>query len=386
MIHQMRTFICSIVFFDLVGFSKETVDNQIVLKETLNGLISEILSELPESERIIIDCGDGAAVGFAGDPENALFFAINLRNAISKKDSGMVARIGINLGPVKLVEDLNGHPNLIGDGINVAQRIMSFAEPNQITVSRSFHEVTSCLSKNIADMYSYLGSKTDKHVRKYQVYAIANVQFHSRITPNRDVHGTDEDGTATRSPGTADSALPDEPKRARPGMPANPLRQNRNLYLYGLSIAAALAAAVIYLLQTTGKPGVSEQKLPEQNAMAAFAPLTSNGVNIREGNSFAVIHFKVIPHGVIFIDGKKKGFASTTTKIPVARGDHTVLIKSEHFKDYRKVVHLAPNEHVSIEHHFRESTPTAAGKKYGKRRKSTGKVSSGAFTSTITPQ
>ncbi len=54
-------------------------------------------------------------------------------------------RMGINLGPVKLVKDINGHPNIIGDGINVAQRIMSFARPGQIVVSRSYYDVVSNL-------------------------------------------------------------------------------------------------------------------------------------------------------------------------------------------------------------------------------------------------
>ena len=45
------------------------------------------------------------------------------------------ARIGLNLGPVRLVRDLNGRPNIIGDGINVAQRVMAFADAGQILVS-----------------------------------------------------------------------------------------------------------------------------------------------------------------------------------------------------------------------------------------------------------
>ena len=38
-------------------------------------------------------------------------------------------RLGVNLGPVRLVKDLNGQMNIIGDGINVAQRVMSFSRP-----------------------------------------------------------------------------------------------------------------------------------------------------------------------------------------------------------------------------------------------------------------
>ena len=50
-------------------------------------------------------------------------------------------RMGVNLGPVRLVKDLNAQLNIIGDGINVAQRVMSFSDPGQLLVSRSFYEV-----------------------------------------------------------------------------------------------------------------------------------------------------------------------------------------------------------------------------------------------------
>src|SRR3977135_3662764 len=83
-------------------------------------------------------------------------------------------RMGINLGPVKLVKDINGHPNIVGDGINVAQRIMSFADAGQILVSRSFRDVVSCLSDYYAALFKFEGSRTDKHVRDHEVYAVGD--------------------------------------------------------------------------------------------------------------------------------------------------------------------------------------------------------------------
>ena len=83
-------------------------------------------------------------------------------------------RIGINLGPVKLVKDINGHPNIIGDGINVAQRIMSFARPGQIVVSRSYYDVVSNLASEYAKLFTYEGSRTDKHVREHEIYVVGH--------------------------------------------------------------------------------------------------------------------------------------------------------------------------------------------------------------------
>ncbi|MCL6646157.1 MAG: adenylate/guanylate cyclase domain-containing protein, partial [Dehalococcoidia bacterium] len=168
-----RTFICSVVFIDIVEYSKKPVAEQIELKERLNALLAQALEDVAANDRIILDTGDGAAISFVGDPEDALFVCIGLRDALAAEVARpgalpLALRIGINLGPVKLIRDLNGQPNIIGDGINVAQRIMGFAEPNQILVSRSYYEVVSCLSDAYARLFQYQGSRTDKHVREHE--------------------------------------------------------------------------------------------------------------------------------------------------------------------------------------------------------------------------
>ncbi|OGT24519.1 MAG: hypothetical protein A2342_01565 [Gallionellales bacterium RIFOXYB12_FULL_54_9] len=76
------------------------------------------------------------------------------------------------MGPVRLVRDINGQPNIVGDGINVAQRIMAFADPSQILVSRSYYEAVSHISAQYTGMFHYQGSRTDKHVREHEIYAI----------------------------------------------------------------------------------------------------------------------------------------------------------------------------------------------------------------------
>jgi len=177
-----RTFICSVVFVDLVGYSKKSVAEQISVKERFQTLLAESLKDVAVNERIILDTGDGAAMSFLGDPEDALFVAMNLRDAMSTSDAtdGAAGRdddegiicIGINLGPVKLVRDINGHPNIIGDGINVAQRIMSFAKPGQVVVSRSYFDVVSVISEAYAKLFQYEGSRTDKHVREHEIYIV----------------------------------------------------------------------------------------------------------------------------------------------------------------------------------------------------------------------
>jgi len=171
-----KTIMCSVFFLDIVGYSKKSVTGQISLKERFNSYLSSAIEDVPIADRIILDTGDGAAINFLGDIEEALKAALNLREKLLTEDPAiehpMMVRMGINLGPVRLVRDINGQPNIVGDGINVAQRVMGFADASQILVSRSYYDAVSRISPQYAGMFHYQGSRTDKHVREHEVYAI----------------------------------------------------------------------------------------------------------------------------------------------------------------------------------------------------------------------
>jgi hypothetical protein len=167
-----RTFIATVVFIDIVGYSERLVTQQVELKTRLNGLVGDVLRNVPATDRMMLDTGDGAAICFLGDPEDALFAASNLRASTIAIGPELALRIGINLGPLRIVKDVNGQPNMLGDGINVAQRVMSFAEPNQILVSRSYYEIVSRLSQEYSRLFQYVGVHRDKHVREHEVYVM----------------------------------------------------------------------------------------------------------------------------------------------------------------------------------------------------------------------
>ena len=174
-----KTSICSIVFLDIIDYSKKPDSEQIEVKTQFNALINIALKDIAQNDRIILDTGDGAAIACNGSPEDALFISLTIRDEILKSNTQsstpLYVRFGINLGPVRVVSDINSHPNIIGDGINVAQRIMSFAGPNQILVSRSYYEMTSRLTQEISQMFDYSGVKHDKHVREHEVYSVRSL-------------------------------------------------------------------------------------------------------------------------------------------------------------------------------------------------------------------
>jgi class 3 adenylate cyclase len=172
-----RTWLCSVVFLDIVNYSSQSVELQIKWKDRFNRYLAEAIKDVPEDERVILDTGDGAATCFLGSPEVAMFSALDLWHSmlLDERDQQppFKVRIGINLGPVKLVRDINGAPNAIGDGMNAGQRIMSFAGENQILVSQSYFEVVSRLSDDYKNLFTLKGVETDKHIREHTVYNLS---------------------------------------------------------------------------------------------------------------------------------------------------------------------------------------------------------------------
>lgn len=165
-----RTLVCSVLFIDIVGYSKKGVGEQVRLKQTFNSVLMNALEQVPPRERVVVDTGDGAAITFLGDPEGALFVALAVLDSVGE----VPLRTGINLGPVSLMKDINGLDNVVGDGINVAERVMSFADQGQVLVSRSFYEVVSLLSQDYAALFRKEESRTDKHARAHDLYAVTD--------------------------------------------------------------------------------------------------------------------------------------------------------------------------------------------------------------------
>jgi len=165
---ESRTLISSVLFLDIAGYSRLGVTEQIRMKQSFNDVLSAALQDMEARERVVVDTGDGAAVAFLGDPERALFAALAVFDNVGE----LPVRMGINLGPVHVSRDINGQENVIGDGINVAQRIMSFAAAGQLFVSRTFYDVVQLLSGEYASMFQAIGGRTDKHARTHEVFAV----------------------------------------------------------------------------------------------------------------------------------------------------------------------------------------------------------------------
>ena len=165
----------TIMFLDLVAYSTHSVDQQVAIKTLFNELINKAIGGVDPMSRILLDTGDGAAICFLGDPEEALRSALILRDLLVQKYGQKLSmRVGLHIGPVRMLMDINNRVNVVGDGINVAQRIMDFSSANQITVSRAYFDVISRISDGADRMFEYLGPRFDKHKRPHEIYALVD--------------------------------------------------------------------------------------------------------------------------------------------------------------------------------------------------------------------
>lgn len=385
-----RTLVCSIVFLDIVDYSTKPVAEQLLLKQAFNKLLSSSLENVAARDRVVLDTGDGAGITFLGDPEDALFVAMSLRAAARAESSGGLAvRIGINLGPVRLVKDINGQMNIIGDGINVAQRVMTFAQAGQLLVSRSFYEVVSCLSLDYASLFSYVGARTDKHVREHEVYSVGIgtdaarrvIETASRrFAPRRGAPRLIGELTDVRPFGVHRMAMLGAPLAfvllVGGGVAVRAQIQHPPLVLEPAAAVATAASAPA----TQEKPAPVEPK-PEPVAQAAAQPpapaaapppkprreiVAARPERKRSAPSAvgaplaktapaapATLQLAILPWGEVFVNGKSRGVSPPLRSLELASGAYTIEIRNTSFPAHTRRVEVRAGESVRIRHRFR---------------------------------
>jgi class 3 adenylate cyclase len=259
-----RAWLCCVVFTDIVGYSKTSTQTQLAVKEVFNRHLGVALEGVSPNDKVVLDTGDGAAI-CVSDPEEALLACLSLQSAlVQEKTVTIQVRIGINLGSVKLIRDLNGNLNAVGDGINVAQRVMSFAGPNQILVSRSFFEVAASLSDDYKRLFAYEGIRTDKHVKEHSVYRMSHPELNAAPVP--EVVSTD---------------ITTETARIAPAFPPEALSKIES------QLALAIGPIARVLIRNTARSATSWDDLTE--SLAEQIP------NAKEREGFLAFCQKVAP-------------------------------------------------------------------------------------------
>lgn len=342
-----RTFVCSVLYLDIVEYSKRSVTEQMKLKERFNALLIQALRQVAVSDRIVLDTGDGAAVCFLGSPEVAMFVAMDMRDDITAESPNempvLEVRMGANLGPIRLIKDINGQTNIIGDGINVAQRVMSFADPGTVLVSRPFFEVVSRLSDDYANILRYEGSRTDKHVREHEVYAVGQSIPHKLAEVPLPADGLVAGDTAPANDGAVLSATQMEIKSG-----------SGKKLLVGATLLALVILGVAVLLRMERSSGSTESGSQPQAVVVTehSQEKTVQDLPTKVAQAEATVLLRIVPWGEVYVDGQKRGISPPLKSLSLIPGMHTVEVRNSSFPVHLEKVDLKPGARIMVKHRF----------------------------------
>src|SRR5213595_3093453 len=183
---EIQLEIAHVLFIDIVGYSKLSINEQHAAVDELNAVVrtSEQLQKAEAVSRLIkIPTGDGMALVFYTSPEAPAQCAVEISRAL-KEHPRLQVRMGIHSGPVSGVVDVNERANLTGAGINMAQRVMDCGDAGHILLSKHVAE----------DLEEYegwrpllhdLGSCEAKHGMRVSVVNLYDDQFGNAKLPRR---------------------------------------------------------------------------------------------------------------------------------------------------------------------------------------------------------
>ncbi len=141
----------TIVFTDIVNFSgKSTVEQRQLIESVTAELTPELRTllapPLDTPSLVALPTGDGVALAFLHRPNKPwdrstiLRVILRLHQWAHRQYSpahSVGLRVGVHVGAVELVTDINGKANVCGDTINYAQRVMDAAGPRQTLFSET---------------------------------------------------------------------------------------------------------------------------------------------------------------------------------------------------------------------------------------------------------
>ncbi|MEQ1730271.1 MAG: adenylate/guanylate cyclase domain-containing protein, partial [Vicinamibacterales bacterium] len=163
--------LAAILAADAVGYSKHMARDEEGTLRVLSGhrvIIDGLIATF--SGRIVGTAGDSVLAEF-GSSVDAVRCAVEIQAALATRNDSLsesgrlLFRIGINLGDVIVEGD-----DILGDGVNVAARLESIAEPGGICVSSSIYDqISGKLNLGFADMGHQSLKNIGRPVRTYMV-------------------------------------------------------------------------------------------------------------------------------------------------------------------------------------------------------------------------
>jgi TolB-like protein/class 3 adenylate cyclase len=183
--------LAAILAADVVGYSRLMEADEAGTLATLKARRREVLEPIVARHRgrVFKVTGDGVLVEFAS-AVNAVQCAVDLQQGMAAANDGqpedrqIVLRIGVNLGDV-MVEG----SDLYGDGVNIAARLETLAEPGGILVSgTAYDHIKSKVKVGFEDIGTQTLKNIAEPVRAYRVtradpIAATSPSFRAKSSP-----------------------------------------------------------------------------------------------------------------------------------------------------------------------------------------------------------
>jgi adenylate cyclase len=177
--------LAAILAADVAGYSRLMGADEEGTLERLKALRRELLDpKIAEHKgRIVKTTGDGLLVEFASVVD-AVRCAVAVQQAMPARETGVAAdnrielRIGINLGDVIVEGD-----DLYGDGVNIAARIETLADPGGVFVSNTVHDQ---VRDRLPFVFEDLGDQQVKNIaRPVRVYRVRDTAAKNPSAPDQ---------------------------------------------------------------------------------------------------------------------------------------------------------------------------------------------------------
>src|SRR5438270_12103623 len=181
---EIQLEIAHVLFLDIVGYSKLSVNEQHAWVEDLNEVVrlSEQFQKAEAATRLLkIPTGDGMVLVFYTNPEAPVQCAVEISRALTEHPR-LQLRMGIHSGPVSGVVDVNERANLAGAGINMAQRVMDCGDAGHILLSKHVAEDLEEYERWRPVLHD-LGSCEVKHGVRVTIVSLYDDQFGNATLP-----------------------------------------------------------------------------------------------------------------------------------------------------------------------------------------------------------
>ncbi|HLK59061.1 MAG TPA: AAA-like domain-containing protein [Chthonomonadaceae bacterium] len=177
--------IAHVLFLDIVGYSRLSTGSQGQTMERLNAVVnaSPAFSRATESGALPLPTGDGMALLFFHDVITPAQCAMEVTHAL-RGEAAMPLRMGIHSGLVQKQMDIAGRENVVGEGINTAQRVMDFGDAGHILLSAQYAIWLQQFEEWLPRIHP-LGDGTAKHNLKISLYSLHGKDFGNSKIPSR---------------------------------------------------------------------------------------------------------------------------------------------------------------------------------------------------------